>query len=165
MSRIKVINDVSELAAILHSCDTKVKKDVFSEISKGWVTEEEIAEKYGKEGLEAIRYFEKIKLVETQWQTTPRGPTKAYHTYYTSVQMNLTIPIIELGDVIYASTLSDKTLKEYEDKILEIIGNNKAGVFIGDLIRELSISQTLLKSIIKRSSKLDIKGHNIVVRE
>lgn len=165
MSRIKVVNDVSELVAILHSCDTKVKKEVFYEISKGWITEEEIKEKYGKEGIEAIRYFEKIKLVETQWQTTPKGPTKAYHTYYTYVQMNLTIPILELGDVLYASALNDNELKEYEEKIIKIVGNNKAGIFMGEIIKELGISTTLLKGIIKRSSRLDLKGHNVVVRE
>ena len=165
MARIKVITEISELVAIFHSCDTKVKRDVFEEVTKDWVTLEQIKEKYGKKGEEALKYLEKIKLVETQWLTTPKGPVKAYHTYYTHIQINMTIPILESGDIIYASTMSEKTLKDYERKIIEMIEGNPAGIFIGDIVKELGISQTLAKGIIKRRAKLEMRGHNVVVRE
>ncbi len=40
-------------------------------VSAEWKTLREIEEKFGSEGANAIRFFEKMKLVETKWQTGP----------------------------------------------------------------------------------------------
>ena len=87
MKRIKVISEVTDLVPMFHSVDTEVKRQVFQEASKSWLAESEIKEKYGDEGMEAIRFFDKMKLVKTQWKTSANGPEKAYLSYYTTFQI------------------------------------------------------------------------------
>ncbi len=161
MSKIKAINDVSDLIAIFHASDNEIKKNLFADLSKGWITEEEIKNKYGEEGLKSLKYFERIKFVETQWILTKEGKRSiAYRTYYDTVQINITVPISDMPEIIYASTMPDEKVKEYEKKILEILGSRKS-VYIGDVQNALNISMILLKGIVKRSESLEIKGHNI----
>ncbi|MGC8662793.1 MAG: ArsR family transcriptional regulator [Thermoplasmata archaeon] len=161
MSKIKGINDVSDMIGIFHTSDTEIKKNIFLDLIKGWMTEEELSKKYGEEGKRALFYLEKIKLVESQWITYDNGQrTKSYRAYYDTVQINITVPIIELPDIIYIATMNDREIKKYEEKILKIMGDQKS-VFIGDVQTALNVSLTFLKGIIKRSSILDIKGHNI----
>ncbi len=159
MSKIKAINDVSDLVAIFHTADTEIKKNVFLDLLGGWRSEEEILKKYGKDGKLALLYLEKIKLVESQWLNTPSGQTtKAYRAYYDTVQINLTLPIVELPDIIYISTMSDEELEKYEKRIIEVMGNQKS-VYVGNVQTALNLSLTFLKGIIKRSSKFELKGH------
>ncbi|MDP8011858.1 MAG: ArsR family transcriptional regulator [Thermoplasmata archaeon] len=161
MSKIKGINDVSDMIGIFHTSDSEVKKNLFLDLIKGWMTEEEIYKKYGEEGKKALFYLEKIKLVESQWITYDNGQrTKSYRAYYDTVQINITVPIIELPDIIYIATMDDTEIKKYEERILKIMGNQKS-IFIGDVQSALNVSLTFLKGIIKRSSIFDIKGHNI----
>jgi len=161
MSKIKGINDVSDMIGIFHTSDTEIKKNVFLDLIKGWMTEEDIEKKYGEEGKKALFYLEKIKLVESQWITFENGlRTKSYKAYYDTVQINITIPIVELPDIIYIATMNDEEIKKYEESILKIMGNQKS-IFIGDVQTALNVSLTFLKGIIKRSSMFDIKGHNI----
>jgi len=161
MSKIKGINDVSDMIGIFHTSDTEVKKNVFLDLIRGWMTEEEIEKKYGEEGKKALFYLEKIKLVESQWITFEGGQrTKSYRAYYDTVQINITVPIIELPDIIYIATMNDREIKKYEEKILKIMGDQKS-IFIGDVQTALNVSLTFLKGIIKRSSIFDIRGHNI----
>src|SRR5437867_13454311 len=80
LNRIKVVSEVAELVPILRAVDTDVKSEVFKEVSTGWKTAREIEEKFGASGADALRFFEKMKLVETKWQTGPTAsPEKAYH--------------------------------------------------------------------------------------
>ena len=164
MNRIKVVNDVADLVSILHAVDTDVKKQVFDDITKRWVPLDEIEDKYGDDGREALLYLEKNKLVETQWETTAEGPRKVYHTYYSAVQINVSIPIMDIGDILYASTLNEKILREYEDKIKILMGDGRS-VFIGEVIESLGVSQLFLKSIVKRSNNLEIKGQRVELVE
>ncbi|MCI0497373.1 MAG: ArsR family transcriptional regulator, partial [Thermoplasmata archaeon] len=68
MKRIKVINEPSDLVPILRGLDTEVRHSIFMELIDGWRTIDEITEKYGEEGVDAMAYFEKVRLVETTWQ-------------------------------------------------------------------------------------------------
>ncbi|HKJ96860.1 MAG TPA: ArsR family transcriptional regulator, partial [Thermoplasmataceae archaeon] len=61
---------------------------------------------------------------------------------------------------IYATTLKEEQLVDYEGQIKEMMGAEK-GVFVGDVAEKLSISQTLLRGIVKRSNILQIKGYKI----
>ena len=61
MNRIKVINEPSELVPMLRSVDTPVKRDVLKEVTLEWRTADEIEEKFGPEGRDAIIFFEKMK--------------------------------------------------------------------------------------------------------
>lgn len=160
VSRIKVVNDVGELVSIFHAADSEVKRKLLLDLSTSWITMPQIEEKYGKEGKRALLYLDKIKLIESQWMTGERGPEKAYHTYYTNVQINLIGSMSELADIIFATTLSDEKLGNYEDRIIGMMPDTE-GVFIGDAAESLDISQTLLRGIIKRSNVLQIKGYKI----
>ena len=159
VNRIKVINDVGELVTIFHAADTDVKRKLLLDLSTGWITMQQIDEKYGIEGKKSLHYLDKIRMIESQWITGNKGPEKAYHTYYTNVQINLIGSMTDLSDIIFATTLKDEQLQEYEDKIIAMMTNG--GVFVGDVADSLKISQTLLKGIVNRSSVLTIKGYRI----
>ena len=160
VSRIKVVNDVGELVSIFHAADTDVKRRLLLDLSTSWITMPVIEQKYGQDGKRALLYLDKIKLIESQWMTGENGPEKAYHTYYTSVQINLLGSMSELADIINATTLTEKQLIDYEAQIGSMIDTSD-GIFIGDVSEKLDISQALLRGIVKRSSVLQIKGYKI----
>jgi predicted DNA-binding ArsR family transcriptional regulator len=167
MNRIKVVNDPSELVSTFRAVDTDVKREVFKEISAGWKTAQEIEDKFGAEGPLALRMFNKMKMVETRWQQPPEGsqqkPVKAYHTYYSAFHINTSCSVFEISDVLAAAGMPDKDYKKIEAKILKMIGTE--GMFAGDVAEELKISQTMLKSLVKRSAKFDYRGHRIETHE
>ena len=68
MNKIKVINEPSELVPMLRAVDTPIKREVLKEVTMEWRTAKEIEDKYGADGKEALKFFEKMKLVETRWQ-------------------------------------------------------------------------------------------------
>ncbi len=160
VSRIKVINDVGDLVSVFYSCNTEVKKKVFQEITKKWCTMEEIREKYGEEGERALKYLEKIKFVETQWVTTEKGVVRAYHTYYDLFQISLSLPILEASEVLHVISMPENEFQEWEKKILELM---KESNFIGYLVEKLGISQVMLRALIRRSDKMEIKGMRVEV--
>ena len=163
MNRIKVVNDPSELVSAFRAVDTDVKREVFKEISAAWRTSEEVEKKFGSDGKLAIRILNKMKLVETRWQQPPEGsgqkPVKEYHTYYSAFHINTSCSVFEISDVIAAAGMLDKDFRKVEKKILDMIGDE--GKFAGDVADELKISQTMLKSLVKRSAKFDYRGHRI----
>lgn len=160
VSRIKVVNDVGELVSIFHAADSDVKRRLLLDLSTSWITMPIIEQKYGVEGKRSLLYLDKIKLIESQWMTGENGPEKAYHTYYTSVQINLLGTMSELADIIYATTLSEEKLMDYEERIIGMITDSE-GVFLGDVAESLDVSQALLRGIVKRSNVLQIKGYKI----
>lgn len=159
MNRIKVINEPSDLVPILRAVDTGTKKEIFKELTHEWLTEGEVKEKYGEEGLEALRLFEKMRLVETKWQAGDGGPVKAYHSFYTSLHISASAPVYEISDVLTVAMMPDGEYRKVEGGIYDAVG--KQGKFAGDLAEELGMSQVMLRSIIKRSSRLDFRGHRI----
>jgi predicted DNA-binding ArsR family transcriptional regulator len=167
MNRIKVVNDPSELVSAFRAVDTDLKREVFKEVAAGWRTAQEIEDKFGEDGKLAIRLFNKMKLVETRWQQPPEGttqkPVKAYHTYYSAFHINTSCSVFEISDVIAAAVMTDKDFKKVEKTIMEMIGEE--GMFAGDVGDELKVSQTMLKSLVKRSAKFDYRGHRIEVHE
>ncbi len=160
MNRIKVINEPSELVPVLRAVDTKVKREVLKEVTLEWRTAAEIEEKFGPEGKEALTFFEKMKLVETRWQSTDKSyPEKSYHTYYSSFHINASWPVYEISDVLAAAMMPEENFKEIEEEILEELGEE--GRFAGDIAESLGITSTMLRSLVKRSIKLDYRGHRI----
>jgi predicted DNA-binding ArsR family transcriptional regulator len=100
--------------------------------------------------------------VETRWQTSKDGKTeKGYHSYYSAYNINCGAPMNEIIDVIYVAGMSDSEFKKWEDKIIDLVGTS--GMFAGDVAEKLNVSSTFLKSIVRRSLKLDYKGHRIEV--
>jgi predicted DNA-binding ArsR family transcriptional regulator len=159
-TKTKVVSEVGELTSVFYAANTEIKKKVFEEVIKNWVTLEDIESKYGEEGKNALLYLEKIKLVETQWIMREGRAEKAYKSYYGRVQINMSVPIIELPDIIYAITMSEEEFRKYEEKILELVDG---GInYLGDVIERLGISQTLMKGLVKRSERVDVRGHTVV---
>ena len=160
MNRIKVINEPSELVPMLRSVDTPVKREVLKEVTLEWRTADEIEEKFGREGRDAIIFFEKMKLVEMRWLSKDGNyPQKSYHTYYTSFNINAQWPVYEISDVLTAAMMSEEEYSEIESKILAEVG--KDGKFSGDIAETLGLSSTMLKSLVRRSVKMDYRGHRI----
>lgn len=163
MNRIKVINEPSELVPMLRSVDTPIKRDVLKEVTLEWRTADEIEKKFGPEGKEAIIFFEKMKLVESRWTSTNGNfPEKSFHTYYTSFHINAQWPVYEISDVLAAAMMSEEEYSEIENKILKQIGND--GMFSGDIAESLGMTSTMLKSLVRRSVKMDFRGHRIELK-
>jgi len=160
MNRIKVINEPSELVPMLRAVDTHVKRDVLKEVTLEWRTAKEIEAKFGPEGKDAIIFFEKMKLVESRWLSTGgAAPEKSYHTYYTSFHINAQWPVYEISDVLAAAMMAEDEFLEIEGKIVDEVG--KAGRFSGDIAESLGLTSTMLRSLVRRSVKLDYRGHRI----
>jgi predicted DNA-binding ArsR family transcriptional regulator len=163
MNRIKVVNEVADLVPFLRAVSNEVKMNVFKEVSIDWHTGKEIAEKYGDEGKNALKLFEKMKLVETRWQPLEDNPSatpeKAYHTYYSSFSINASCPVIEISDVLAVAVMSEREFKKHEKNIYDSVGAE--GIFVGDIADALKLSPTMLKSLIKRSAKLEYRGHRV----
>ena len=161
MNRIKVVSDPAELVPILRTVDSPVKREVFKEVTTDWRTAKQIEDKFGPEGVEALKFFEKMKLVETKWQTSASmQPEKAYHAFYSSFHINATAPVTEISDVLYAAMMSEKEYAKLEKQIHDMVGEE--GKFAGDVAEALGVSQTMLKALVKRSSRLDFRGHRVM---
>lgn len=160
MNRIKVINEPSELVPMLRAVDTPVKRDVLKEVTLEWRTAKQIEEKFGPEGKDAIIFFEKMKLVESRWMSTGgAAPEKSYHTYYTSFHINAQWPVYEISDVLAAAMMSEEEFQAIEAKIVEQVGTR--GTFSGDVAESLGLTSTMLRSLVRRSVKVDYRGHRI----
>ena len=160
MNRIKVINEPSELVPMLRAVDTPVKRDVLKEVTLEWRTAKQIEDKFGPEGKDAIVFFEKMKLVESRWLSVGgAAPERSYHTYYTSFHINAQWPVYEISDVLAAAMMSEDEFRGIEDKIIKEVGDR--GTFSGDVAEKLGLTSTMLRSLVRRSVKVDYKGHRI----
>src|SRR5881628_818972 len=161
MNRIKVVSEPAALVPILRTVDSPVKREVFRAVTADWSTVQPIEERSGAEGAEALKFFEKMKLVETKWQASATmQPEKAYHAFYSSFHINATAPVTEISDVLYAAMMSEKDYAKIEKQIFDMVGDD--GKFAGDVAENLKVSQTMLKSLVKRSSRLDFRGHRVM---
>lgn len=163
MARIKVIKDVTDFVPILRAVSTETRKEIFTQLAEGWKTTGEIEEKFGEEGIDALKLFEKMKLVETRWQHTETETQKAYHTYYSSVHIDASVPVEEISEVLYAAMVDDDKFNDIEEKILDSV--EKGDNFAKDISEMLDCSPITLKSLVKRSVKLDYRGHRILELE
>ncbi len=161
MKRIKVINEPTELVPMLRAVSTKIKREVFAIVSQDWCTAKTIEEKFGEEGKDALRFFEKMKLVETRWQSTEGSaqPEKAFHSYYMSFHINTSCPVTEISDVLSVAVMPDNEFDKWEKKIIGLVGAD--GKFAGDVAEQLGITPVMLKGLVKRSGKLEFRGHRV----
>ncbi len=160
MKRIKVINEPTELVPMLRALDSPIKRDVFNAVSKDWCTLKDIEDTYGDEGKDALEFFEKMKLVETMWQTTDDNTQeKAYHSYYMSFHINTSCPVQEISEILAVAVMPEKEFKKLENSIIDMIGDD--GMFAGDVSEQKELTMTMLKSLVKRSFKLEYRGHRV----
>jgi len=160
MNRIKVVSELAELVPMLRAVDSDVRREVFKEVTNDWRTANQIEQKYGADGIEALHFFEKLKLVETKWQTSQSSsPEKAYHAFYGSFHINASAPVQEISDILSVAMMPEAQYKKLEERLCKMAGEE--GRFAGDLADELKVSQTMLKALVKRSSHLDFRGHRV----
>ncbi|MDR0791523.1 MAG: ArsR family transcriptional regulator, partial [Methanomassiliicoccaceae archaeon] len=86
-------------------------------------------------------------------------PEKSFHTYYMSFHINAQWPVYEISDVLAAAMMSEEEFRDIEKKIMEQI--EKGGKFSGDVAETLGLSSTMLRSLVRRSVKMDYRGHRI----
>lgn len=161
MHRIKVVNDISELVPILRAVDTPVKLRLVQRLADSWLTAEDVRREFGAEGTKALTFFEKLKLIDTRWVAREgrRTPDKSYHFYYSTININTTAPLQEVSEILAIASMSSKEYEKLERRIFEAVG--EAGRFFSDVAEELGMSPTRLKGLVKRSDKLEYRGHRI----
>jgi predicted DNA-binding ArsR family transcriptional regulator len=161
MHRIKVVNDVSDLVSILRAVDSPVKLKLVQRLGENWLTNEDVEREFGKEGVAALATFEKLRLIDTRWVAREgrKQPEKSYHFYYSTININTTSPIAEASEVLAIAMMSPKEYAKLEQKIHDAVGTE--GRFFSDVAEELGMSPTRLKGLVKRSDKLEYRGHRI----
>ena len=161
MHRIKVVNEVSELVPILREVDTPVKLKVLQRLSESWLTHDDVANEFGRDGTKALAIFENLKLVDTRWVAREgrRTPDKSYQSYYSTIIINTTAPLAEVSEILAIASMEDREYAKLEQRIFDAVGDT--GRFFSDVAEELGMSATRLKGLVKRSDKLEYRGHRI----
>lgn len=161
MHRIKVVNDMSELVPILRAVDTPLKLKLVQKLADNWLTNEDVEREFGKEGTKALAFFEKLKLIDTRWVAREgrRTPDKSYHFYYSTININTTSPLGEVSEILSIASMPNKEYEKLEERIYQAVG--ETGRFFSDVAEELGMTPTRLKGLVKRSEKLEYRGHRI----
>lgn len=160
MRRIKVISEPTDLVPLLRALDTEVRREVFKEIAAQWCPASYIATKYGSEGDDALRFFEKTRLVETKFETVGGGPEKVYHSYYASFHINCSASVQDIGEILAVAGMPEDEFRRLEDVILTLVGDE--GASVRAVQEKLNVPLVRLRSLLKRSAILDLRGHLIV---
>jgi predicted DNA-binding ArsR family transcriptional regulator len=159
--RIKVINDVSDLVPILRAVDSPLKLKLVTRLGESWLTVDDVQKEFGPEGVKTLAFFEKLRLIDTRWVAREgrKQPDKSYHFYYSTININTTSPLAEISEVLAIAMMSPKEYAKLEEKIRVAVGPE--GRFFSDTAEELGMSPTRLKGLVKRSDKLEYRGHRI----
>jgi len=161
MHRIKVVNDVSDLVSILRAVDSPLKLRLVQRLGENWLTGEDVEREFGKEGIKALQFFEKLRLIDTRWVAREgrKQPDKSYHFYYSTININTTSPLAEVSEILAIAMMGPKEYAKLEQRIHDAVGSE--GRFFSDVAEELGMSPTRLKGLVKRSDKLEYRGHRI----
>lgn len=162
MARVKVISEATDLVPLLRAFDSETKREVFDELTEGWVRESDVEDTYGEEGLEALGLLENAHLVETRWASGGESPEKAYRSFYTAFHLNVQSPVDEVGDLLHVATIPPEEFDEIEERLIKMADED--GVSTRRAQEELELTPAMLQGIVKRSSRLTVKGHQIVPR-
>jgi predicted DNA-binding ArsR family transcriptional regulator len=161
MHRIKVVNDASDLVPILRAVDSPLKLRLVQRLGENWLTLEDVQREFGADGVKALAFFEKLRLIDTRWVAREgrRQPDKSYHFYYSTINISTTSPLAEISEVLAIATMPLREYTKLEQKIYDAVGTE--GRFFSDVAEELGMSPTRLKALVKRSEKLEYRGHRI----
>jgi predicted DNA-binding ArsR family transcriptional regulator len=159
--RIKVVNDVSDLVPILRAVGTPLRLRLVLRLGEEWLTLDDIEKEFGEEGKRALAFVEKLRLIDTRWVAREgrKQPDKSYHFYYSTININTTSPLGEMSEVLAIAMMGPKEYEKLEQKIYDAVGAD--GRFFSDVAEELKMSATRLKALVKRSEKLEYRGHRI----
>jgi predicted DNA-binding ArsR family transcriptional regulator len=158
MMQAKLINDITDMVWIMRAFDSEVKRDVFEEVCRDWKLAEEIKKDYGKEGTNALKFFEKVKLVETRWRMEEGKARKEYHAFYASFHIKVISSVDMLRDVFSIALMDSEDFARLERKIIKAVGD---GELSRGVEKQLSLSPVQMKCVVKRSMKLEYRGMRI----
>ena len=161
MKRTKLINDPAELVALFRSVDSPDRRAVLARLAEGWTPTSELQEMFGEKAFSAITFFEKFKLVESQWEVRDGKPEKAYRTFYNAFQISTSLSFEETQELLTVVLMDEAVFEALEVKIMEMVGEE--GCFANDISRELELTSLKLKGLARRSVTFDYRGHNIVL--
>ena len=157
MRRIKVVSESTDFVPILRAFDSDVKRTLFQRLIDGWLTPPAIAKEFGEPGLQALALFEKTKLVETRWESVEGKTEKAYHSYYTAFHINTSCSVQEIAEILSVASMDDATFDKIDQEIA--VGIEPEGSSARGIAEKFNMPLIRLKSLLKRSSRLEFKGH------
>lgn len=157
MRRIKVVSESTDLVPILRAFDSDLKRDVFQHLIDGWLTATAIQQKWGDPGLAALHLFEKTKLVETRWESVEGKTEKGYHSYYTAFHINTSCSVQEIAEILTVASMDEPTFDKIDQELSGVVG--KEGFSARAIAEKFNMPLIRLKSLLKRSSRLEFKGH------
>ena len=157
MRRIKVVSESTDFVPILRAFDTAIKRDVFQRLIEVWLTAAAIEKEFGKPGLDALALFEKTKLVETKWESVEGKTEKAYHSYYTAFNINTSCSVQEIAEILSVTSMDEATFDKMDQELATGVGPE--GASARAIAEKFNMPLIRLKSLLKRSSRLEFKGH------
>lgn len=157
MRRIKVVSESTDLVPILRAFDSDIKRDVFQRLIDSWMTANQIEKQFGPQGLEALHLFEKTKLVETRWEAVEGKTEKAFHSYYTAFHINTSCSVQEIAEILSVAAMDEPRFEQIDNELATVVG--KEGFSARAIAEKFNMPLIRLKSLLKRSSKLEFKGH------
>ncbi|HWH09062.1 MAG TPA: ArsR family transcriptional regulator [Candidatus Thermoplasmatota archaeon] len=157
MRRIKVVSESTDFVPILRAFDTDVKRNLFQRLIDGWMTAPQIEKEFGEAGLAALALFEKTKLVETRWEAVDGKTEKAYHSYYTAFHINTSASVQEIAEILSVASMDEAAFDKLDQEIAGMVG--KEGFSARAIAEKFNMPLIRLKSLLKRSSRLEFKGH------
>lgn len=157
MRRIKVVSESTDFVPILRAFDTDVKRNLFQRLIDGWMTGPQIEKEFGAPGLQALALFEKTKLVETKWEAVDGKTEKAYHSYYTAFHINTSCSVQEIAEILSVASMDEPSFDKVDQEIASMVG--KEGFSARGIAEKFNMPLIRLKSLLKRSSRLEFKGH------
>ena len=162
MARIKVVNEPTDLVGLLSAVDSPVKRDVFLALSNGWESERTIESRFGETGAAALTMLEKQDMLDSRWEPSAEGPHKLFHARYSSFRIETTAPMAELSEVFAVAMMPLGDFRDAEESLTRMA--TEAGVNLLEASARLSLSQTMVRSIVKRSSRLELRGFRISLK-
>jgi predicted DNA-binding ArsR family transcriptional regulator len=159
--RTKLINDPSDLVLLLRTFGSNTHKEVFDELSDGWVTEQELSERIGADVKQSLEILRKSGLIESQWRMPEPGktPDKEYTTTYSKLHANFQCSVKDISDLIMITFKSDAEISEMVDAIEEEV--TKGNRSMVGLSRALDMSSALIRGVARRSCRLAVKGQRL----
>lgn len=157
MRRIKVVSESTDFVPILRAFDSDVKRVLFQRLIDGWLTAPQIQKEFGDAGLQALALFEKTKLVETRWEAVDGKTEKAYHSYYTAFHINTSCSVQEIAEILSVASMDDASFDKIDQEIAAMVVPE--GFSARAIAEKFNIPLIRLKSLLKRSSRLEFKGH------
>ena len=157
MRRIKVVSESTDLVPILRAFDSDVKRDLFQKLIENWMTAAQIEKEFGEPGLHALNLFEKTKLVETRWESVEGKTEKAYHSYYTAFHINTSCSVQEITEILSIASMPEDRFDKIDQELAGVVG--KDGFSARAIAEKFNMPLIRLKALLKRSPRLEFKGH------